>query len=108
MYDPAIHLSDAEARVQYGKDVDVQAAVERPALYGTASVYVCGADEFHTLRRIVVTREYTIFFRTVEKNARLVCLCYSVLYVSFALRCCVRQRTFRFEKRRVENGKFMQ
>ena len=38
MYDPAIHLSDAEARVQYGKDVDFQAAVERPSLYGTASV----------------------------------------------------------------------
>ena len=35
MYDPAIHLSDAEARVQYGKDVDVQAAVERPSFYGT-------------------------------------------------------------------------
>ena len=33
MYDPAIHLSDAEARVQYGKDVDVQATVERPYLY---------------------------------------------------------------------------
>ena len=33
MYDPVIHLSDAEARVQYGKDVDVQATVERPYLY---------------------------------------------------------------------------
>ena len=68
MYDPAIHLSDAEARVQYGKDVDVQAAVERPSFYGTPSVYVCGADEFHTLRRIVVTREYTIFFRARSKK----------------------------------------
>ena len=62
MYDPAIHLSDAEARVQYGKDVDVQAAVQRPSLYG--------ADEFHTLRRIVVTREYTIFFRARSKKMR--------------------------------------
>ena len=70
MYDPAIHLSDAEARVQYGKDVDVQAAVERPSFYGTPSVYVCGADEFHTLRRIVVTREYTIFFRARSKKMR--------------------------------------
>ena len=33
MYDPAIHFSDAEARVQYGKDVDVQATVERHYLY---------------------------------------------------------------------------
>ena len=70
MYDPAIHLSDAEARVRYGKDVDVQAAVERPSFYGTPSVYVCGADEFHTLRRIVVTREYTIFFRARSKKMR--------------------------------------
>ena len=83
MYDPAIHLSDAEARVQYGKDVDVQAAVERPSLYGTASVYVCGADEFHTLRRIVVTREYTIFFRARSKKMRDSCAfviqCYTFL-----------------------------
>ena len=33
MYNPAIQLSTAEARVQYGKDVDVQATVERPYLY---------------------------------------------------------------------------
>ena len=35
------------------------------------------------------------FARTVEK---LTCLCYSVLQVSFVLHCCVKQRTFRFEK----------
>ena len=33
MHDPEIHLSDAEARVQYGKDVDVQATLEMPYLY---------------------------------------------------------------------------
>ena len=31
--DVAIQFSNAEARVQYGKDVDVQATVERPYLY---------------------------------------------------------------------------
>ena len=38
------------------------------------------------------------FARTVEKTAPLTCLCYSVLQVSFVLHCCVKQRTFRFEK----------
>ena len=33
MHDPEIHLSDAETRVQYGKDVDVQATLEMPYLY---------------------------------------------------------------------------
>lgn len=33
MYDPAIHLSDAEARAQLANEVDVQATVERPYLY---------------------------------------------------------------------------
>lgn len=33
MYDPAIHLSDAEARAKLGKQVDVQASVEKPHLY---------------------------------------------------------------------------
>ena len=38
------------------------------------------------------------FARTVEKNAQLRCLCYSVQQVSFVLHCCVKQRTSRFEK----------
>ena len=38
------------------------------------------------------------FARSVEKTAPLTCLCYSVLQVSFVLHCCVKQRTFRFEK----------
>ena len=44
------------------------------------------------------TRVYDFLVRTVEKNARLVCLCYSVPQVSFVLHCWVKQRTLRFEK----------
>ena len=42
---------------------------------------------------------YNFFVCMVEKNVRLMCLCYLVLQVSFVLwHCCVKQRTFRFEK----------
>ena len=35
-----------------------------------------------------------IFLRTqLKKIAILMCLCYSVLHVSFVLHCCVKQRT---------------
>ena len=44
------------------------------------------------------TRIYDFLVRTVEKNARPMCLCYSVPQVSFVLHCWVKQRTFRFEK----------
>ena len=33
MYDPAIHLSKAEATKMFGREIDVQATVERPHLY---------------------------------------------------------------------------
>lgn len=33
VYDPAIHLSDDEAKTQLGKEVDVQATFEKPHLY---------------------------------------------------------------------------
>ena len=33
VYDPAIHLSDDEAKTQLGKEVDVQATVEKPHLH---------------------------------------------------------------------------
>ena len=62
-------------------------------------IYINCTDEFHTLRHRVVRCICTIFFVCiVEKNVRLMCLCYSVLQVSFVLHCCVKQRTFRFEK----------
>ena len=42
---------------------------------------------------------YNFFVCMVEKNVRLMYLCYnSVLQVSFVLHFCVKQRTFRFEK----------
>ena len=41
---------------------------------------------------------YNFFVCMVEKNVQLMCLCYLVLQVSFVLHCCVKQRTFRFEK----------
>ena len=42
---------------------------------------------------------YNFFVCMVEKNVRLMYLCYnSVLQVSFVLHFCVEQRTFRFEK----------
>ena len=44
------------------------------------------------------THIYDFFVRTVEKNALFVCLCHSVLSVSFVFHYCMKQRTSRFEK----------
>ena len=44
------------------------------------------------------THIYDFFAHTVEKNALFVCLCHSVLSVSFVFHCCIKQRTSRFEK----------
>ena len=41
-----------------------------------------------------------------RKNARFMCLCYSVLEVSFIFHCCMKQRTSGLKKRRVDGGKF--
>ena len=58
------------------------------ALQYRSRPHVNCADEFLTLRRRVVRSVYRIFFmRTVEKNARLMCLCNLVLQVSLLLLC---------------------
>ena len=52
--------------------------------YSTARVDLINcADKFHTRRRRVVRRVHTILLRArSKKNARFMCLCYSVLWVS--------------------------
>ena len=75
--------------------------------YCTACVYGNCANGFHTLRRRVIRRAYTIFFaRTVEINARLMCLCFSVH--KFPQYCVVvkNKEILGLKKRRVDNGKF--
>ena len=61
-------------------------------------IYINCTDEFHMLRQGSQMHMYNFFVCMVEKNVRLMCLCYLVLQVSFVLHCCVKQRTFRFEK----------
>ena len=78
----------------------IQVYSESACLYSTTRVHVNCTDKFHTLRCRVVRCICTIFFRAwskKKKNAWIMCLCYSVLQVSF-VSCCLKQRTFRFEK----------
>ena len=63
-------------------------------------IYINCTDEFHTLRHRVVRCICTIFFVCiVEKmcdSCAFVIQCYK--FPLYNLHCCVKQRTFRFEK----------
>ena len=58
------------------------------------------------LKHKLVRRVYTIFLCIWLKKMHDSCLCYSMLYISFVLHCCVKQRTFRFEKVVSQQWKF--
>ena len=79
--EPFSSLDPRQVRLQASK------SFKEPKLitcYSTARVDVINCvDKFHTRRRRVVRRVHTIFLRARwKKNARFMCLCYSVLWVS--------------------------
>ena len=84
--------------------------IQRPidnGTHSTACADVNSVDEFHTLRRRVVRRVYTIFLRARSKKMRDSCA-FVIQFSKFPLYFIVvgNKGLLGLKKRRVENGKF--
>ena len=75
--------------------------------YRTSRVDVNCADKFHTLRRRVVRRVYTIFLRSRSKKCviHLPLLFGAIIFPCISL-LCEKKGILGLKKRRVDNGKF--
>ena len=75
--------------------------------YRTSRVDVNCADKFHTLRRRVVRRVYTIFLRSRSKKCVIhVPLLFGVIIFPYISLLCEKKGLLGFKKRRVDSEKF--